>query len=433
MHNKLKSALDKYRNMGKFKKTVVAALVSIIAIITVFFGGIFISTIVDVVKNPDDFSTTKVDTESIINEISSHIENENQSIISSSSNLDESITSSDGKGNGASSDISASPSKPNIPSTTKAFSNTATARNTTNPTAKATAASTTKTTAKSSAKAELNNVPQFANKPYVVINNNNPGFIESDKKAVSFEKYSPLDSKGRCGVAFACVGKDLMPTGERGSIGSVKPSGWHTVKYAGIDGNYLYNRCHLIGWQLTGENANERNLITGTRYLNIEGMLPFENMVADYIKETNNHVLYRVTPIFKGDNLLASGVQMEAYSVEDNGRGICFNVYCYNAQPGITINYADGSSSGPSMEQNTTKKSVTTKKPSTTKAPANTTKKAVSSNVTYILNTNPSSMKFHKPNCSSVTNMKEENKKEFYGTREEAIAAGYSPCGSCKP
>ena len=434
MHNKLKSALDKYRNMGKFKKTVVAALASIIAIITVFFGGIFISAIVDVVKNPDDYTTAKVVTESVINEITSHIENKNQSIVSSQNNHDESISSHDEKGNDLSSAIVDSTSKSTVPSTKKSFSNTATTRDTTtNLTAKATAASTTKTTAKSNAKVDLNNIPQFANKPYVVINNNKPGFNESDKKAVSFEKYSPLDSKGRCGVAFACVGKDLMPTGERGSIGSVKPSGWHTVKYAGIDGNYLYNRCHLIGWQLTGENANERNLITGTRYLNIEGMLPFENMVADYIKETNNHVLYRVTPIFKGDNLLASGVQMEAYSVEDNGRGICFNVYCYNAQPGITINYADGSSSGPSMEQNTTKKSVTTKKSSITNAPANTTKKAVSSNVTYILNTNPSSMKFHKPNCSSVSNMKEENKKEFYGTREEAIAAGYSPCGSCKP
>lgn len=193
----------------------------------------------------------------------------------------------------------------------------------------------------------LEDIPEYAGKPYAYINNNIPFFTEEDLTTTSYEKYSKLDSLGRCGAAIACIGKDIMPTEERGAIGSVKPSGWNTVRYQGIDGNYLYNRCHLIGYQLSGENANEKNLITGTRYLNVEGMLPFENMVAEYVEETNNHVLYRVTPIFEGDNLLASGVLIEAKSVEDNGKGIQFNVYCYNVQPGIVIDYITGESSGP--------------------------------------------------------------------------------------
>ena len=172
-----------------------------------------------------------------------------------------------------------------------------------------------------------------------------PEFLDSDLSTSSYEYYSDLDELGRCGVAYACVGTDLMPTEERENIGSVKPTGWHTIKYNVVDGNYLYNRCHLIGYQLSGENANIKNLITGTRYLNVDGMLPFENMVADYVKETNNHVMYRVSPIFEGNNLLVSGVQIEAKSVEDNGEGILFNVYCYNVQPNIEINYATGDSS----------------------------------------------------------------------------------------
>lgn len=191
----------------------------------------------------------------------------------------------------------------------------------------------------------LDSVPEYNGSPYVVINNNIPYFTEEDYSTTSFETYGELDDLGRCSEAFANIGQDLMPTEERGSIGSIKPTGWQTVKYDIVDGKYLYNRCHLIGYQLTGENANKQNLITGTRYLNIQGMLPFENMVADYIKETNNHVLYRATPIFEGNNLLASGVLLEAYSVEDNGEGIIFNVYCYNVQPGINIDYSDGSNS----------------------------------------------------------------------------------------
>lgn len=190
----------------------------------------------------------------------------------------------------------------------------------------------------------LTTIPQFVKEPYVVLNNNEPEFTEEDLAKEVFEEYSELDYLGRCGPAFAKVGIETMPTEERGEIGQIKPSGWQTVKYDIVDGKYLYNRCHLIGFQLTGENANEENLITGTRYMNVEGMLPFENIVAEYVKETNNHVLYRVTPIFEGENLVASGVQIEAKSVEDNGDGICFNVYVYNVQPNININYFNGDS-----------------------------------------------------------------------------------------
>lgn len=185
-------------------------------------------------------------------------------------------------------------------------------------------------------------LPEFNGSPYVVINENVPGFTEDEITSNYFEIYSPLDDYGRCTVAFACLGVETAPTEERGEIGSVKPTGWHTVKYDCVDGKYLYNRCHLIGFQLSGENANTRNLITGTRYMNVDGMLPFENMVDDYIEETGNHVMYRVTPVFVGDELVARGVQMEAFSVEDDGDGICFNVYCFNAQPGVAIDYSTG-------------------------------------------------------------------------------------------
>lgn len=190
----------------------------------------------------------------------------------------------------------------------------------------------------------LEEIPAYDGAPYVEINGNMPEFEESDFTTTSFETYGELDYLGRCGAVYANIGLDLMPTEKRGDISSVKPSGWVQAQYDFVDGESLYNRCHLIGFQLTGENANERNLITGTRYLNVEGMLPFENMVADYIKETGNHVLYRVTPIFDGTDLVAQGVQMEAESVEDGGEGICYNVFCYNVQPGVTIDYATGAS-----------------------------------------------------------------------------------------
>lgn len=191
---------------------------------------------------------------------------------------------------------------------------------------------------------DLNNIPKYDDKPYVVINNNEPFFKESELTNISFETYSEWDSLGRCGVCTACVGQDIMPKDDRGDISSVKPSGWINKKYEFIDGGYLYNRCHLLGFQLTGENANKRNLITGTRYLNVTGMLPFENMVADYVKETDEHCMYRVTPMYKENNLVASGVLMEGYSVEDKGESVCFCVYCYNVQPGVEIDYATGNS-----------------------------------------------------------------------------------------
>ena len=187
-------------------------------------------------------------------------------------------------------------------------------------------------------------LPAYSGSPWTEVGGSQPDFDTSQLDGSSFETYSPLDALGRCGAAYACVGRDLMPTEDRGAIGQVKPSGWQLAKYDCVDGKYLYNRCHLIGYQLTGENAEERNLITGTRYLNIQGMLPFENLVADYVQDTGNHVLYRVTPVFEVADLLARGVRMEGWSVEDNGAGVCFDVYCYNVQPGVVIDYADGSS-----------------------------------------------------------------------------------------
>lgn len=190
----------------------------------------------------------------------------------------------------------------------------------------------------------LENVPEYSGEPYVVLQDNQPNFGLEDLTTEPFETYSELDYLGRCGVAYANVCLEIMPTEPREEIGQVRPTGWQTVKYDCVDGKYLYNRCHLIGYQLAGENANKQNLITGTRYMNVEGMLPFENMVDGYVEETGNHVLYRVTPIFDGGNLLASGVQMEAFSVEDEGEGLCFNVYVYNVQPGVGIDYATGES-----------------------------------------------------------------------------------------
>lgn len=273
-------------------------------------------------------------------------------------------------------------------------------------------------------KFDLSSIPAYSGKAYAAVNNNIPYFTENEHRTNSFEQYAPLDSLGRCGVAFANIGTDIMPTEERGSIGMIKPTGWHTVKYDNVDGKYLYNRCHLIGYQLSGENANEQNLITGTRYMNVDGMLPFENMVAAYVEETDNHVLYRVTPIFDGNNLLASGVLMEALSMEDNGTGICFNVFCYNVQPGIKIDYANGNSESESQpEKETTPVVVAPKEETQTEPSAPTT--------TYIANKN--TKKFHYPYCHSVDQMKEKNKRYLTCTRSEAISQGYSPCGNCNP
>lgn len=258
---------------------------------------------------------------------------------------------------------------------------------------------------------EYAEVPAYAGEPYAVLNGNQPFFTEEDMSSIRGEAYAELDDLGRCGVAAALVSPRTMPTGERGSIGMVRPSGWQTVRYSFVDGQYLYNRCHLIGYQLTAENANTQNLITGTRYLNTEGMLPFENQVADYVEKTGRPVLYRVTPVFIGEELVARGVLMEALSTEDNGQGVRFCVFCYNVQPGVAIDYADGSS---------------------TEAPASPTPQQTSeAGPVYILNT--STKKFHKPDCQSARDISEKNKQAFTGSRETLIGQGYEPCQRCRP
>lgn len=255
-------------------------------------------------------------------------------------------------------------------------------------------------------------LPEFSGAAYITLNGNVPYFSPDDYPKESFEEYSELDSLGRCGVCVANIGPDLMPTEERGYIGSVKPSGWHSVKYDFIDGKYLYNRCHLIGYQLSGENANERNLITGTRFLNIEGMLPFENMIAQYVRATKNHVLLRVTPDFHEDELLARGVIMEAMSVEDDGEGILFNVYCYNAQKGVIIDYETGESYEEFKEIAFPEEYGNNKKQE------------------YILN--KKSKKIHYPSCTGAKSISEKN-KEYYSGQLKDLTDKYLPCGICNP
>lgn len=298
-------------------------------------------------------------------------------------------------------------------------------------------------------------VPAYSGTPYCVLNENIPDFSEMDKKNTEpFESYSDLDALGRCGVAYANICKELMPEEERGLIGQIKPSGWHTVKYSDlIDGNYLYNRCHLIAYSLAGENANEKNLITGTRYLNVEGMQYFETIVLEYVERTGNHVLYRVTPIFENDNLVASGVEMEAWSVEDAGQGVCFHVYCYNVQPRITIDYATGDSRLTDDETGTTIDDPEYKNTETT---ADDPEPEVTETVIdlgtetqsdrpgdrsfseddfeneereFILNTN--SRKIHLPECDSVNDMKEKNRKQVRDTLSNLKNSGYIPCARC--
>ncbi len=258
----------------------------------------------------------------------------------------------------------------------------------------------------------IDEVPAWSGEPYVVVADNVPYFTADEAVTHAYESYSKLDDWGRCGVASACVAQSLMPKSERGDISSVRPSGWVNKPYDFVDGRYVYNRCHLIGFQLTGENANERNLITGTRYMNVQGMLPFENMVADHVKEEDHHVLYRVTPIFQGEELVCRGVQMEAYCVQCGKNAasdedkFMFNVYCYNVQPGVTIDYATGENEAEELTFD-------------------------GEQMAYVLNT--SSMKFHKPDCSGAKSLKGENRQEVTATREELLYKGYEPCGSCKP
>lgn len=264
----------------------------------------------------------------------------------------------------------------------------------------------------------LDAIPAYDGKAYVAINNNEPFFTDSDMTTTAFENYSDLDSLGRCGVAYANICKDIMPTEERGKIGMIKPSGWHTVKYDVIKDRYLYNRCHLIGYQLAGENANPKNLITGTRYLNVEGMLPFENLVADYVNNTGNHVLYRVTPMFSGSNLVANGVLIEAKSVEDDGGGILFNVYCYNVQPGVGINYENGDS----WLDGTTGSASSGSDTSATENSA-----ADSSNSETMVHITATGKKYHRAGCRTL------KKSDTEVTLDEAKSMGLSPCGICNP
>ena len=312
----------------------------------------------------------------------------------------------------------------------------------------------------------LADLEPYTDQAYVAVNDNQPYFSEYDLTGQSFEYYSELDELGRCGTACARIGVDLMPTEKRESISQVKPTGWQNEAYDQVDGKYLYNRCHLIGFQLSGENANEKNLITGTRYLNVDGMLPFENMIADYVKETENHVMYRVTPVFEGDNLVASGVLLEAQSVEDQGEDLQFCVYVYNVQPGITIDYATGaSSSGEQSPESASQFRAEEQNPETA-SPSRTGEQSPESasqlrteeqnmesesrpqaeepqpeleaaqesapqGTDYILNT--STKKFHDPTCGSVKQMKESNKQVYTGSRDEVIAQGYDPCKKCNP
>ena len=298
----------------------------------------------------------------------------------------------------------------------------------------------------------LDAIPAYDGKAYVAVNNNEPFFTDSDMTTTAFENYSDLDSLGRCGVAYANICKEIMPTEKRGKIGMIKPSGWHTVKYDVIKDRYLYNRCHLIGYQLAGENANPKNLITGTRYLNVEGMLPFENLVADYVNNTGNHVLYRVTPMFSGSNLVANGVLIEAKSVEDNGGGILFNVYCYNVQPGIGINYengdswldgttpqeqsgqtdtpqnegsqsSDGSGAGGSGSSSSTTGNVSSGSDSS--AAENSVSDSLNSET--MVHITATGKKYHRAGCRTL------KKSDTEVTLDEAKSMGLSPCGICNP
>lgn len=283
----------------------------------------------------------------------------------------------------------------------------------------------------------LGELPPYDSAPAVILSGNQPDFLDRDKTSQAFERYSQLDYFGRCGPAYANVGLETMPTQERGPIWQIKPSGWQTTKYDFVDGQNLYNRCHLIGYQLTAENANELNLITGTRYFNVQGMLPYEIEVADYVKETGNHVLYRVTPVFEGADLVARGVEMEALSVEDEGKGVCFHVFVYNVQPGVTIDYATGESwlSGqtpPPESQTSTPESQTPEPDSQAPVPPEeTTATEDEVECAYVLNLN--SHRFHLPTCSGAGSIKESNRQEYFGIRSALIASGYVPCGSCNP
>lgn len=282
----------------------------------------------------------------------------------------------------------------------------------------------------------LQDIPEYSGAAYVVLQGNRPDFLEEELARLGEETYSSLDLLGRCGPAFAVIGPETMPTEERGPIGQVKPTGWHLVKYDCVEGKYLYNRCHLIGYQLSGENANEKNLITGTRYLNVEGMLPFENEVADYVEDTGNHVAYRVTPVFRDGELLVRGVQMEAWSIEDRGAGVCFNLYVYNVQPGVEIDYATGESwlsEEKKEEQKPNGSSPELPHSQLTQPGASNQTQAKPQDETsgYVLNVKTG--RFHLPECSGAKSMNSNNRKDLNNDREELLSVGYIPCGQCNP
>lgn len=292
----------------------------------------------------------------------------------------------------------------------------------------------------------LSEIPEYKRSPYVEINGGTPFFEEDEITDEAFESYSPLDMIGRCGVAFACIGLEIMPTEDRGDIANITPAGWeyngvsNNNSYDFVDGGYIYNRCHLIGFQLAGENDNPQNLITGTRYMNIEGMLPFENMVDDYVEESGNHVMYRVTPIYNGIDYIAQGVLMEAYSVEDDGRGVCFCIFAYNVQPGVIIDYYTGANvaSGEELPElpddnreeiaGGTNNDENGKENNDENTENGNTDKE---NADFALNT--SSKKFHKPDASCVDRISDKNLEFYKGNREDLLSDGYSPCGICKP
>lgn len=282
-----------------------------------------------------------------------------------------------------------------------------------------------------SAEEFLARVPAYTGSVYTVLNDNEPSFTADDATTDAFEQYAPLDRLGRCGSAYACLGTELMPTEERESISEVHPTGWHSSRYDFVDGESLYNRSHLIAFQLAGENANERNLITGTRHLNADGMRPFEEMVGDYIRQTHNHVLYRVTPVFVGNELVARGVQMEARSMEDGGAGISLNVYIYNVQPGVGIDYATGDNWELDESEVAPLSAGESDSPAVEGAGATGASDAPAEPRDYVLNT--SSRKFHDPSCDAVETISAANRTDVHESRDELIAQGYAPCGSCNP
>lgn len=296
---------------------------------------------------------------------------------------------------------------------------------------------------KVAATVSLTEIPDWSGEASIEVNNNEPEFKDTEIKDEDYEKLSAKDGQGRCGQALACISEESMPEGERGSIGMIKPSGWRIKKYDFIDGKYLYNRCHLIGWQLTGDN-DEENLITGTRYMNTEGMLPYENKVAAYLRRTDNHVMYKVAPIYEGDEPIARGVHMQAMSVEDEGKGLSFNVYCYNVQPAVNINYETGQSEQGDMDElelagianfaereqlGTDSESSSSDEGSLPNRNSNS--KSNTDETHYILNTN--TKKFHYEGCHGASQIKNKNRQDFTGSREELLNKGYSPCGMCHP